>query len=63
MTKIQLSEEAIEALKLLAKAPGALPYGPELQVLWDIRFVMGNHERTHITQRGKAFITALMANE
>jgi hypothetical protein len=62
MTDIHLSDAAVAALKLVAKGPRSLPYAPELQILWDVRFVMGNHERTHITQRGKVFVAALMAN-
>jgi hypothetical protein len=62
MTEIQLSEEAIEALKLMAKEPGSLPNHPETEILWTRRYVMGSPARTHITQAGKAFITKHMAN-
>jgi hypothetical protein len=63
MTKPQLSAPAIADLKLVAGEPGALPYAPALPVLWNIRYVIGEHQRTHITQPGQAFVTALMANE
>jgi hypothetical protein len=62
MTEIQLSEEAVAALKLLAKEPGSLPNQPETEILWTLRYVMGSPVRTHITQAGKAFIIKRMAN-
>jgi hypothetical protein len=62
MTEIQLSDEAIQALKLLAKGPGSLPDHPETGILWTRRYVMGSPARTHITQAGKAFITKHMAD-
>jgi hypothetical protein len=62
MTDVQFSDEAIELLKLLAKGPGAVSPGSAWDELAPIRFIMGDHKRTHITQRGKVFITALTAN-
>jgi hypothetical protein len=61
MSELQLIAGAIEHLKALAKRTGGVtPDTPDMQPLWDNRFIMGNHARTHITAQGKKFILQLM---
>ena len=57
MTDIQLTLEAIEHLKALAQIQGISTLdSPDLQCIWDAKYVMGSHARTHITAQGKKFI-------
>jgi hypothetical protein len=62
MTDIQFSGEAFEVLKSLAKGPGSVPASRAWDEIAAVRFIMGDHVHTHITQRGKSFITKLIAN-
>lgn len=63
MTDTDLTAEALDALKRLAKGPGQLPTSPDTAVLWEIRYVMGSPSNAHITQRGKAFVLARTEGE
>jgi hypothetical protein len=61
MSELQLTAGAIEYLKALAKRTGGgTPDTPDMQPLWDNKFIMGNHARTHIAAQGKKFILQLM---
>jgi hypothetical protein len=61
MSELHLTDGAIEHLMALAKRTGAETHETsEMQALWDNKFIMGSHARTHITAQGKKFILQLM---
>ena len=54
-----LSAAAIDLLRVLDKEGARhVEETPELQPLWDIRYVMGNKAKTRITAQGQRFIRA-----
>jgi ABC-type transporter MlaC component len=54
-----LSAAAIDLLRVLdKKGARQVDQTPELQPLWDIRYVMGNKAKTCITAQGQRFIRA-----
>ena len=54
-----LSAAAIDLLRALDKeGPRQIDQTPELQTLWQIRYVMGNRSKTCITGLGQRFIRA-----
>jgi hypothetical protein len=64
LTEYQLTAGAIEHLKVLSQKQGiSTPTTQDLQCLWDQKFIMGSHARTHITAQGKKFILRLMEHE
>lgn len=57
---MDLTPAALAELRRLAVEVGSSsPDDPEFQILWDNRLVMGDHERCHITARGKQMLEKL----